>query len=56
MFDIADPTQMVVIELLDSSGNIELRHELNLKYDNRLIDYSVQGEEIWAYSTYFDEN
>lgn len=56
VFDIADPTQMVVIELLDSSGNIELRHELNLKYDNRLIDYSVQGEEIWAYSTYFDEN
>ena len=56
VFDIADPTQMIIIELLDSRGNLELRHELNLKYDNRLIDYSVQGEEIWAYASYLDED
>ena len=56
VFDIVDPTQMIIIELLDSSGNLWLKHELNLRYDNRLIDYSVQGEEIWAYERYLDEN
>lgn len=55
MFDITDPSRMVEIELVDSAGNVELRHELSLEFDNRLIDYSIQGEEIWAYANYFDE-
>ena len=55
MFDITDPSRMVEIELVDSAGNVELRHELSLEFDNRLIDYAIQGEEIWAYANYFDE-
>ena len=56
VFDIVDPSKMVKIKLLDSAGNVILKHSLNLKYDNRLIDYAVQGEEIWAYASYKDEN
>lgn len=41
VFDITDPSRMVEIELVDSAGNVELRHELSLEFDNRLIDYSI---------------
>ena len=41
--------------MIDSNGNVELRNELDLVEDPRLLDFALQGEEIWAYSVYLDE-
>ena len=30
VFDIADPNKAIEIELVDSNGNVELKHELSL--------------------------
>lgn len=51
VFDIADPSKVITVELSNSAQGTILKHELMLT-DPRLTEYSSQGEEIWAHAFY----
>ena len=54
VFDIKDPYQNVIIQLINSRQEVVLEQNLDLN-DAKIRDYSLQGEEIWLWAQ-VDEN
>ena len=54
VFDIKDPYQNVIIQLMNERQEIVLEQNLDLN-DAKIRDYSLQGEEIWLWAQ-VDEN
>ena len=54
VFDIRDPYQNVIIQLMNQRQEIILEQNLDLN-DTKIRDYGLQGEEIWLWAQ-VDEN
>ena len=49
VFDIKDPYQPVIIQLVSPNGDLILEQAIDLN-DQNIRDYSQQGEDIWAWA------